>query len=206
MAGVPFWGLNDGGTSCNEGPTFMSDPWDTFWINELQVAGKCTIEGRPGGFEVEKYKGKNQTGASIKVFGYLPGEFDLVVEITTEDQWNEFQELEDAFWPGPQKNPILLGLAVAVRHPDLQRLKVNKAVLVDIPLSAPSQTEGGRNFRWKFQQSSLPKAVKTLVAVGALPPEDDRLPASNGAPNLPSSDPANMTLQGPPLTTQGGAQ
>lgn len=206
MAGVPFWGNNDAGSSCAEGPTFMSNPWDTFWVNDLQVPGKCSIRGNPGGFEIEKYKGHNQTGASIKMFGYLPGEFDLVVEITTSDQWDEFQELEDAFWPGPQKNPILLGLAIHVRHPELQRLKVNKAVLFDLPLSEPSQIEGGRNFIWKFYQSSLPKATKTLVATGALPPEDAREPASNGVPSLPSTNPANMTLDGPPLTTQGGAQ
>ena len=207
MAGAPFWGLNDAGVISNEAPTFYDDPWDTFWINELQMPGKCEITGAPGQFEIEKYKGKNHTGASIKMFGYLPGQFDLLVQIETPDQWDEFQELQDAFWPGPQKDPILQGLAVHIRHPDLQRLRVEKAVLFDLPLAEKSPVDGCKIFRWKFYQSSLPKPTRTFIATGALPPpEFAALPPSNGIPTLPSANPANASLDGPTLTTQGGAQ
>jgi hypothetical protein len=207
MAGIPFWGLNEAGVTSNEGPTYFSDPWDTFYINELQFPGKCWLEGNPGGLEVETYKGKNQTAAAVKVFGYLPKQFGLVVQISTPEQWEVYQELHDAFWAGPQKAPPIPGLSLHVRHPDLQRLRVDKAVLIDAPISewAPD-LDGARNFRWTFQHSSLPKATKTYTAKGALPPEDTRLPASNARLDLPSTKPENTSLDGPPLITQEGAE
>lgn len=204
-ARVPFWGLNDAGDSCNEGPLYFSDPWDTFFINDDQLPAECEVQNVSlAAIEVEKFKGKNQSGASIKFFGYLPGGFDVVCKINTAEQWEVFQQIQGKYWAGPLKTARPPQLTVRVRHPDINRLRVYQAVLVGVPLAEKGEQEGYKNFRFKFHEQVPTKATAAKKAGGAVP-EDPRLIASNATPALPSANPENASLAGPPNNTNGGA-
>jgi hypothetical protein len=204
-ARVPFWGLNDNGDSCNEGPLYALDPWDTFFINDDQLPGECSVQNVSlAAIEVEKFKGKNQSGASIKFFGYQPGGFDVVSQIATPEQWEVFQQIQDKYWAGPLKPARPPQITVRVRHPDINRLRVYQAVLVGVSLAEDGKIEGAKNFRLKFHEQVPTKATATKKAGGPVP-EDTRLIASNATPPLPSKNPANMSLNGPPPNTLGDA-
>lgn len=207
---VPFWGLNEMGTTCNEGPDYERDPWDTFFINDMQLPGKCWVEGKGiSQIEVEKKKGKGSAGAKITVYGYLPDEFDSVCRIATPSQWEIFQAIGDRVWAGPTKQAKPPQLTVRVKYPDLQRLRVYEAVLIGVPLAEASDMEGAKNFRFRFHEQVKQKASKVTTATGALPPQDPRLinsSAINATPALPSANPENSSLSGPPLVSRGDAQ
>src|SRR5690349_1995356 len=101
MPRVPFWGLNAASAVPNEDLLYYPDPWDTFFINQDQVPGKCEVQNKGvAALDVESTKGKNASGIRIRVLGYLPKEFDLVVRIATPEQWNAFCDLGDKYWAG----------------------------------------------------------------------------------------------------------
>lgn len=209
-ARVPFWGLNDEGLSCNEDLLYWPDPWDTFFINDIQLPGKCRCDNKSiAAIDVEKSKGKNNSGARIRFFGYLPGAFDVICRIATPEQWLVFQEVQDKFWAGPLKEARPPQITVKVKHPDINRLRVYQAVLVGMPLAEDSEVDGAKNFRWQFHEQVKQKAHRAKVAGGPIP-EDERLPSStgplNGPPAPPSTKPANFSLDGPPMQTHAGAQ
>jgi hypothetical protein len=209
---VPFWGLNDEGFSCNEGPLYEKDPWDTFFINDIQLPGKCWVANKSiATIDVEKSKGKNSSGARIRFFGYLPGAFDMICRIATPEQWLVFQEVQDRFWAGPLKEARPPQITVKVKYPDINRLRVYQAVLVGVPLAEDSDLEGAKNFRLNFHEQVKQKATTTKVAGGAVPefaglPGSSFNPPLNAPPPLPSTNPKNFSLDGPPLQAHAGAQ
>lgn len=205
---VPFWGLNEKGFTCNEGPDYERDPWDTFYINDMQVPGKCWVEGKGiAQIEVEKKKGKGQAGAKVSLYGYLPDEFDMVCRIATPSQWDIFQAIEDKIWAGPTKETKPPSIAVKVKYPDLQRLRIYEAVLVGVPLAEQSDVEGAKHFRFRFHEQVKTTAYAVRSATAAVPPEDARQPASaalNATPPMPATVDANSSLDGPPLVSHPG--
>lgn len=207
---VPFWGLNAAGVSANEAPLYEQDVWDTAFINDDQLPGKCWIENKGvGEIEVQVKKAKTQANSRITFLGYDPKEFDLVVRIATEQQWDVFQDIRDKYWKPPAKKPNPPQATVKVKYPDINGINVFEGVLIGVPTSEPSDLEGAKNFRFRFHEQGIVKPVKALSAGGALPPEDPRQPASaalNGPRPAPSSVDSNMGLGGPVLTNTGGAQ
>lgn len=203
-ARVPFWGLNDDGQTCNEDPLYYTDPWDTFKINDVQLPGKCWLENNSIALlDVEKSKGKNNSGARIRFFGYMPGAFDLVERIVTPEQWLIFQETQDKFWAGPAKAARPPQMTVTVAYPDLGRLRVYQAVLVGMPLAEASDLDGAKNFRWKFHEQVAQRPVVAKVAGGPIPEDKREIGSEESAEHfkqrLPSTNPANMGLEGPPV-------
>jgi hypothetical protein len=200
---VPFWGLSDDGSTPNEDLLYYPDPWDTFVINDLKLPGRCTLQNKSiAAIDVEKSKGKNNSGARIRFFGYLPGQFDVIERIATPEQWLVFQEIQDKFWAGPAKEARPPQITVKVSHPDLGRLHVYQAVLVGMPLAEDADVEGAKNFRWQFHEQVAQKPSKGAKVAGGPIPEDARLPSSqpeNATPALPSTNPDNMSLAGPPV-------
>jgi hypothetical protein len=201
-ARVPFWGLNDDGVTPNEDLLYYPDPWDTFKINDVQLPGRCHLQNKSiAELDVEKSKGKNNSGARIRFFGYLPGAFDVVERIVTPEQWDIFQGIQDTFWAGPAKAAKPPQMTVKVSHPDLGRLRVYQAVLVGMPLAEDADMDGAKYFRWQFHENVPQRPHKAKVAGGPIP-EDARLPSSqpeNAKPELPSKNPANLGLDGPKL-------
>lgn len=201
---VPFWGLNDEGVSCNEDQLYYPDPWDTFFINGLQLPGRCRLQNKSlAELDVEKTKGKNNSGARIRIFGYLPGGFSVMSRIATPEQWEAHQDIQDKFWAGPSKTARPPQMTVKVSHPDLYRLHIYEAVLVGMPLTEEdSEVDGAKILRWVFNEQTPQKPHKAKVAQGPIP-EDPRLPASdapaNETPQMPSKNPDNMSLDGPKL-------
>lgn len=201
-----FWGLNEKGDSCAEGPLYARDPWDTFYINTDQLPGECELQNKGlAQIEVEKFKGKNQSGATIKFFGYLASAFDVICKISTPEQFEVYQQIQDKYWAGPTKAARPPALTVNVKHPDLNRLRVYQAVLYGVSLAERGEIDGSKNFRLMFHENVLPKGTKTKKAEGALPPEDSRLIGSDATPVLPSKNPDNMSLDGPPNNTTGAS-
>ncbi len=200
---VPFWGLNQDGVSCNEDQLYYPDPWDTFFINDIQLPGCCKLQNKSlTEIEVKKIKGKDNSGSTVHVYGYLPGEWDVISRIATPEQWLVHQEVQDKFWAGPSKVAKPPQITVKVGHPDLGRLRVYEGVLVGMPLAEDSDVEGAKNFRWRFTERSPVKAHKAKKAGGPIP-EDKRLIGSAETPDnyrqrMPSTDPKNLGLEGPP--------
>lgn len=204
----PFWGLNEAGVSCNEAPLYFSDPWDTFYVNDVQLPGKCWVDrGDLAQIEIERTKGKGNRGAKLKIYGYEPHSFDVVIQITTDEQWQVYQSVQDRFWAGPTKTMKPPQGSVRVRYPDLGRLRVYSAVLFMLPPAEPADVPDGKNFRWRFHEDVPQAPIAAKVASGPIP-EDPRLPSSTGPVNqpaeLPSKNPGNTGLQGPQLNTRGG--
>lgn len=210
MGKVIFWGMSDGGGSPNEDLLYQPDPWDSFFINDDQVPGKCWIENKGlAEIEVNVKKGKGGAGSTTTFLGYDPKAFDLVVRIATPAQWDIFQDLRNKYWAGPTKKTKPPTATVKVSHPDLASINIDQAVIIGVPTSEQSDVEGAKNFRIRFHEQVLPKAVKVFSAAGALPAEDPRQPASaalNSPKPAPSTVPANMGLGGPVLTNTGSAQ
>lgn len=211
MGIVDFWGLNGAGISCNEEADYFDDPWDTFYINTDRLPGRCSVEGKTiAGIEVVKKKGKNAAGAAITILGYDPGEFEVVCRIVTPSQWLIFQTVRNKYWAGPTKAAKPPALTVAVRYPDLNSLNIYKGVIIGCtPGTASSEADGARDYRIRFHEQVKQKAIKGKTAAGALPPEDERQPASaelNGPAPAPSTVAGNMGLDGPRLTSFGSAQ
>jgi hypothetical protein len=200
---APFWGLNEQGQSCNEDLLYYPDPWDTFWINDDQLPGKCWVEGKDvAQLEIVKRKGKGMAGAKIALLGYEPGEFNVLCRIATPEQWQVLQSVRNKYWAGPAKATKPPQATVNVKHPDLNSLRIFQAVVFGVPLSEPSDVEGAKHFRFRFHEQVKQRQVNQVIAAAALPPEDPRQPASaslNGRPEAPSSNPENASLSGPVL-------
>lgn len=208
MPRTPFWGLNAASVVPNEDLLYYPDPWDTFFINSDQLPGKCEVQNKGvATLEVEATKGKDSAGKRIRILGYDPKEFDVIVRIATPEQWDVFCDLGDKYWAGPGKKTKPPAATVLVRHPDLNRLRVYQGVIIGFPLAEQSDVDGAKNFRIQFHEEVKQRPVAALQAAGALPPEDPRQPASialNGPQPEPSTVDSNMTLDGPKLSSAAG--
>lgn len=203
MAGIRFWDVNDAGESPSEAPDYFDNPWDTFYVNGDQVPGLCDLQNKSlAALDVETSKGKNNSGATVRIFGYKPGAFDLVVTITTRSQWDLWCSFCDKYWQGPSQKRKPPASTVKVSHPDLTRVKVFEAVIVGLPLAERAENDLEKKFRVQFQERRKQEPRKAAVAKGAVIPEFAGLPSSfpeNELVQLPSKDPKNLGLEGPPL-------
>jgi hypothetical protein len=210
--GAPFVGLNDDGASSNEAPLFFTDPHDTFFLGTRQLPGECKLQAQQvARIEVNKKKGKGLDGARITLAGYDPREFQVITQITTEDQWDELQDILDVYWRIPGKASTLSQVAISVSHPRLDPLKIHTAVLVGVTLSDGALTPSIAA-TFTFQEAPYIVKKKNVTKSSGPPARDERKAAAaaklaNETPEPPSSKASNMSTSGPLQSTiPAGAQ
>jgi hypothetical protein len=204
MAGAAFWGLNDKGQSCAEGSLYAGDVWDTFIVAGMVLPGICELHGLGvASIDLIVKKAKGHTGAQVTFGGYDPKQFEVWCVIATPEQWEVFQDVCDALWRGQKAAPKDTDLALEVSHPDLDRMKINQAVLIGTPPGENGPFEGSKVFKLKFQEFVIPKKTKPVSATSAVTVVkslrfNKGTEPSNAPPPAPSSNKKNLRLQGPP--------
>jgi len=120
MGGIPFW-LPDGG---QDGELYASTAWDILFVEGVGVAGLTECSGAPER-KADKQSPAGKSGGAPVLHGRKPVTFETTTKIWTAPQWDQWQGIQDAFWP---KAGAGLVKAVDIAHPYLANAGIRSAI------------------------------------------------------------------------------
>ncbi len=194
---VQFWDIDSnkrtntesGIFGFGEGPTYVDNKWDYVQFGNpndasgeradprLKTPGLATVKCMPQR-EIDKKKRHGSDGATLTIYGYLPGEVSVTVEIWTDEQWTKFQQLLRFLYNYPTKDPQGTQLGIDIHHPEVDLWKIKSVVFVSASSSSKGQAFGSKIWTLKFIENvPPPKKSATRTIKGS----------SSGAPHVSST-------------------
>jgi hypothetical protein len=186
-----------------KGRIFMTNPWDTVWVQDRFLPGMCKVKCEPQ-IHIDNKKEKGADGAKLTLLGYLPGPIQIEVKIWTRAQWAAMRSaLKEILWRKPLKdddaivrqvmkrqgltraNARLAASALTIKHPSLVPLGVEKMVVKGVSTPEDGDIVGSKIIRIQCIQFLPPDKVSRAMR----PTDRDGLTNVHGAPG--GRDPKN---------------
>lgn len=189
-----------------------NNSWDVAFLDGDPLPGLCDVKGLAQ-LRVDTSGAKGSNGANLKILGYLPGPFELLVKTWTPGQEEILQDFIDRVWNQPRldKSPTAaLKKARPISHPKLARYNIAYCVIQGVTLPEPGPEAGTMVTRFKCNEARPPGKKNTARTVKASGVTRVKQYASgnephNGAPVAPSKNPKNLAPDGPPAAAAVGA-
>jgi hypothetical protein len=155
--------------------------WDTLTIDGEAVPGICAVSGTLK-FDVEVKKAKGKDKASTTDNGIAPTEFEVRIQLWTQEQWADYVRVASRLLP---RTPGGARTPVRVDHPGLRICGIGKAVVREFEI--PQPPEAGKIFetRIKFIEWVPAAAVVTKKSGGTGSPSAPKKPFDPFGPEPP---------------------
>lgn len=174
-----------------DGPTFMSSPFDSLFLGNDPVPGKCTLRG---GVElaIDEKKHGGVDGAALTINGVRPGRAEAQIEIWTQEQWEFFLELVPRIWRKPNKrlrgSAIAdFGMALDIGHPYAKLWGFSSGVVIGAAFPEPGSIKGSMRIAIRLRQFISPGQKTTTTIKESQFQEDERLPPAKNDGGEPPS-------------------
>jgi hypothetical protein len=159
---VPFWG--DPSVPEQAYDPGAGSPWDTAYLNGVQVPGYVRCEGDGPGRKIDVKSGPGVDGASETQQGAEPAKFTMTVRMWTKAQWDAWQALADTISPRLGKTPAK---PVDIAHPNPNAQDVKSVLVEKISLVKVTGQVGELTVRLLQWTKPVPSKVTTPKGSGA---------------------------------------
>lgn len=158
---VPFW---DPVPDVAEGPTYVTEEWDTVKLAGEQLPGIARAKITSGGdIRVDIQSASGRDGGVLVKRGYVPAQIEIEVKTWTDAQWADLQEIADMLIRKPgkldaiaenkRKNKEILKAtneaiqeatesAISIYAPSLAPAKVENVIIRHVSPAEPGPEKG----------------------------------------------------------------
>jgi len=130
--------------------------WDKVYLAGIRVPGIVSWPEGDREYDLDTKKAQGQKGAKTKQTGKGNDEISFTISLVTQDDWEEWKSLLAIIAPQDQKP---LGNPVAILHPAVNVMGVDKVILRKVSYPKKGSTVGVCEIKLKFQQWGPPNKV-----------------------------------------------